>query len=187
LPDVTPSPAVHHHSPKYDHAPAELLAVDSAIVTLLRLQLAAAENTAKERLHRLQGLEEEVHDLKDARQRDAQESARKLLHVEEQLLWRLDAREKTDEERVAYITALEEQVRHDQDHLEGAIEKAKSSARQSHETALRFERRKWQDACSARDASVAWSSVCDIAENERDRVRADMETLTVLLASLDEL
>ena len=187
LPDVTPSPAIHHHSPKYDNPPPELLAVDSAIVTLLRLQLAAAENTAKERLHRLQDLEVEVHDLKEARQRDAEESGRQLSYMEEQLRGKLDARDTFDEERAAYIAALEEQVRHDQDHWGQAIEKAKFAAQQSQEEAKVFERRKWENAYAARGVSMSWSALGDIAEYERDRIRAEMETLAVLLASLDEL
>ncbi|KAJ6626878.1 hypothetical protein B0H10DRAFT_2210759 [Mycena sp. CBHHK59/15] len=59
LPDVTPSPAVHVNRFGNSNRESGVNGVDAAIVTLLRLQLASAENIAKERLFQLQSMEEE--------------------------------------------------------------------------------------------------------------------------------
>ena len=185
LPDVTPSPAIHHHSSRYENEPPELPAVDAAIVTLLRLQLAAAENTAKERLLRLQTLEEEIHNLKEARLRETEELGKQVSYVEEKLRGNIEARDKAEEERAAYTAALEDQIRHDQAYLDQAIENAVGKANSIAQQSSKAERRKWDSSCSARGASVAWTAVRDLAENELDHVRADLQALSVLLAGLE--
>jgi len=189
LPDVTPSPALHHHASRYDNVPTELPAVDAAIVTLLRLQLASAEEVAKERSSRLQALEEEMHNLKETRTREIKELENQVSHMEEQLRMNIETRDKAEEERAAYTMALEDQISHDHASLDqavrDAVEKANSTAQLAQEAALQSERRKWQAACSARGASAAWSSVRDLAQGDLELVRMGMEILTGLLAGLE--
>ncbi|KAG2049028.1 hypothetical protein BDR06DRAFT_734974 [Suillus hirtellus] len=67
LPDVTPSPAVHHFNQVFDTSTELPAPVDSGTVTLLHLQVASAENTAKECFVRLQELEEQLHAPKHSR------------------------------------------------------------------------------------------------------------------------
>jgi hypothetical protein len=190
LPDVTPSPAVHHHSSqRYDNLTTEMPIVDAAIVTLLRLQLASAENTAKERLFRLQSMEEEIHNLKEARLREAEELTQQVAYLEDQMRGNIEARERSDEERAAYTASLEDHLRQAQafrdQAVEEAVAKTQESARLSRDAALRSRHQKWEGACAARVAATEWTSVRDLAESELSIVKGDREILLVLLAELD--
>lgn len=188
LPDVTPSPAVHSED-RYDDAP-EIPAVDAAIVTLFRLQLASAENTAKERLQHLQALEEELHRSKEARLRETDELERQVSFLEQQLHSNVETREKANDERAAYCASLEDQLRHAEAFRDQAIETAVAEAekriRASWAGELRAEQRKWKLTSTAHGAAMEWKSVHSAAENELDAIKADREMLTVLLAGLDQ-
>lgn len=188
LPDVTPSPAPHSEL-RYENAP-EIPAVDAAIVTLLRLQLASAENTAKERLHQLQSLEEQLHKAKESRAREASELAQQVSFLEEQTQSRVNATERTNEERSAYIASLEDQLRHAEAYRDQAIEEAlgKSEARirASQEMYMQQQHRKWELAFDARNIASNWEKIHSLAEDELHSIRADRELLAVLLAGLDQ-
>jgi hypothetical protein len=188
LPDVTPSPAVHSED-RYDDAP-EIPAVDAAILTLFRLQLASAENTAKERLQQLQSLEEQLHRSKEARLRETDELEKQVSFLEQQLHSNVEAREKANEERAAYAASLEDQLRHAEASRDQAIEMAVAEAekrtRASWAGALQAEQRKWKLASTAHGAATEWKSVRNAAENELDAIRADRQMLSVLLAGLDQ-
>lgn len=190
LPDVTPSPAVHHHSQRY-HMSSEVPAVDAAIVTLLRLQLASAENTGKERLMQMQAMEEEIHHLKEARVREAQELTKQVAHMEEQMRGTMEAKERSDEDRAAYAASLEDQLRHVQAFRDQAVDEAVLRAQEfervSREAALKSQRLTWQVVCSARVAGSEWATVRGLAEVELDLVKGDREVLAVLLGELDQL
>lgn len=192
LPDVTPSPAVHHHnSRRYDNDASEIPAVDAAIVTLLRLQLASAENTAKERLFQLQAMEEELHNLKEARRQDAEDLATQVSRLEDQMRGSLDARERSEEERIAYTASLEDQLRHAHTFREQAIEDAVTQIRESslaeRDVTLRSQQGMLEAACSARVAATQWNLVHDLADSELDLVKADRELLQVLLSELEQI
>lgn len=189
LPDVTPSPAVNHHN-RYDMG-SEIPAVDAAIVTLLRLQLAAAENMAKERLMQMQSMEEEIHALKQARNREAQELTQQVVYMEEQMRGRLEIRERAEEERTVYTAALEEELRRarvvrDQA-VEEAVTRGQEIAQASHEAALKSHRDSAEVACSARVAAAEWTSVRELAGMELDVVREEREILMILMAELEQL
>lgn len=190
LPDVTPSPAVNHHSNRYDMS-SEIPTVDAAIVTLLRLQLAAAENTAKERLMQVQTMEEEIHNLKEARSRDTQELTKQVAYVEEQMRGSLEVRERAEEERAVYTLSLEDELRRAQALRDQAVEKAvikgQGMARAAHDAALKSQRDSAEVACTARVAASEWASVRELAEMELDVVREEREVLSLLLAELDQL
>jgi hypothetical protein len=187
LPDVTPSPAVHDEN-RYETR-HEIPAVDAAIVTLLRLQLASAENTAKERLYQLQSLEEQLHTSKESRLREANELANHVFNLEQQLRGAVDAREKANEERAAYTASLEDRLRHAEafgdQAIEVAVANAKEQAQLSLTVALQTERRKWELSCVARQVTAEWNTVHTLAEDELESIKADRRTLTVLLAELD--
>jgi hypothetical protein len=188
LPDVTPSPA--HPRQRYESEPSEIPAVDAAIVTLLRLQLASAESTAKERLSRLQSMEEELHLLKESRVREAEDLASKVSFVEEQLHENLEARERKDEERIAYAASLEDQLRHEQGRREQAVEEAiaktQEDARAQQETISNAVQQRWQAGCLAQKAAATWGAAQDLADSELDFVRTGRDMLSVLLAGLDQ-
>ncbi|KAJ7042692.1 hypothetical protein C8F04DRAFT_945912 [Mycena alexandri] len=179
LPDVTPSPAVHANTSRYSMRDSDVPAVDAAIVTLLRLQLVSAESIAKDRLHQLQSMEEEIHNLKQARLRDAEE-------LEQQV-----GRAQTEEDRSAHIASLEDQLRHAaalHDRAIGdAAERTREDAQAEAEAALRAQNAKTSAVWSARVAGTQWAFVRDFAESELDALKGDREVLSALLADLDEL
>lgn len=188
LPEVTPSPAPHSEL-RYDNS-LELPAVDAAIVTLLRLQLASAENTAKERLYQLQSLEEQLHRSKDLRLRDADELSRQITHLEEQLHMAVGAREKVDEERSSYTASLEDQLRHAEAYRDQAIEAAIIEAEQralaSREAAMQATQAKWEFKFTAKCVSGQWNTIQEQAKDDLEAIRADRQTLSVLLAGLGQ-
>jgi len=142
--------------------------------------LASAENIGRERLHRLQSLEKEIHDLKTARLRDAEELGKQVSLLEERLHTDRDLKERVDEERSVYVSSLEVQLEQAQ-----AIGAA-NTQRASEEAALRLRGQKLEVACAARGASAEWASVRDLAESELDLIRANRDMLSILLAGLDQ-
>ncbi|KAJ7770901.1 hypothetical protein DFH07DRAFT_686369, partial [Mycena maculata] len=189
LPDVTPSPAVHANTSRYNARDGDVPAVDAAIVTLLRLQLVSAESIAKERLLQLQGMEEEIHNLKQARARDAEALAEQMGHLEDQLRGSLEMRERAEEDRTARIARLEDQLRqadvsHDQT-IGDVVAQTRESAQAEAEVALKLQNAKTSAVWSARVAGTHWAFVRDFAESELDVIQGDREVLAALLADLD--
>ncbi|KAJ7785848.1 hypothetical protein B0H16DRAFT_1488252 [Mycena metata] len=191
LPDVTPSPAVHAHTARYSMRDSDVPAVDAAIVTLLRLQLVSAESIAKDRLHQLQSMEEEIHNLKQARLRDAEDLEQQVARLENELRGSLETRAQTEEDRTAHIASLEDQLRHAAALHDRAIgdvaERTRENAEAEAEAALRVQNAKTSAVWSARVAGTQWAFVRDFAESELDALKGDREVLSALLADLDEL
>lgn len=187
LPDVTPSPAVYANaSTRYNARDPDVPAVDAAIVTLLRLQLASAESIAKERLYQMQAMEEEIHNLKQVRAMDAEELAKQVGFLEDELRGTLEMRERAEEDRSAHIASLEEQLRQvsvSQD----AIAQTRESARAEADLRVKVHDAKASAACSALVAGTQWAFVRDFAESELDAIKGDKEVLAALLADLDEV
>ncbi|KII93694.1 hypothetical protein PLICRDRAFT_35914 [Plicaturopsis crispa FD-325 SS-3] len=191
LPDVTPSPAPHYHqTQRFDQASQDGPATDAAVVTLLRLQLASADNIARERLERLQSLEEQLHSSKEARIREVEELTKHVSFLQERVQSDVEARERSNEESLAYTASLEDQLRHTQAFRDQAVEAAvaqeREAARVQQQAALKREQLRVKAACLARGASAEWASVRDLAEGELDLVRSSRETLAVLLAGLTQ-
>lgn len=190
LPDVTPSPAVHANTSRYSMAGGDLPAVDAAIVTLLRLQLVSAESIAKERLLQLQSMEEEIHNLKQARIREAEQLEMQVGHLESELRGALELRERADDERVAHIAVLEDRLRQADELRDESMEVAeqtRESAEADAEAAVRMQRAKTSAVWSARVAGTHWAFVRDFAESELDVVKGDREVLAALLSDLEEV
>ena len=164
--------------------------VDGGVVTMLRLQLASMENTAKERLGQIQSLEQQLAAAKLARIRDADELAGQVGALEQQMRNSLAVRERNAEEQTAYIISLEEQLSRAiavrEEAVQQAAKQAADSVMQLHTAAVRVEARKWEFTCAARVASMEWSSVRAIAEGEMDFVRSNRDMLNLLLAGLDQ-
>jgi hypothetical protein len=180
-----------HNNQRYNTSSSEIPTVDAAIVTLLRLQLAAADQTAKSRLGQMQVMEEEIHNLKEARTREAHELTRQVAFMEDQIRANIDNRERVEEERGAYTSSLEDQLRQaqalrDQD-IEEAVAHSRASARREQAAALKLQRGSWEVMCSARVASSEWASVRELSEMELGIVQGDRQILSVLLAELDQL
>ncbi|KAF8640471.1 hypothetical protein AX17_000134 [Amanita inopinata Kibby_2008] len=190
LPDVTPSPAIHNGVHRYDMS-GELTTVDGAIVTLLRLQLVAAENTAKERLTMLQMMEQEIHSLKEEYTHRSSELAMQVVQMNEQLVEKEESEERMFVERAAYMSSLEEQLRETQvlreQAIEEAIKYAKEQEQASREAAIKSRHVATEMTCAARVAHNVWDSVRDLSEVELETVRGDRELLSVLLAELDRM
>ncbi|KAG6891056.1 hypothetical protein C0995_014145 [Termitomyces sp. Mi166 len=189
LPDVTPSPALHHQQVRFDLSP-DTPTVDSATVTLLRLQLAAAENTAKERLAQMQAMEEEIHNLKQSRGREALHLSEQVAILEQQLKCNLEIRERADEERALYTRELEERLQQEQTLrdkvVKTAVVRGQELARAELDVALKPKCDSHALACSARIATSEWASVRDLAELELGVVRGEMQVLSLLLAELSQ-
>jgi hypothetical protein len=134
-------------------------------------------------------LEEEISALREARIKEKEALEKQISDMEEQSSRDTEMYEKAEEERAAYTAVLEEQIRHDQTLLDQAVQdavgKANNNARLLQEAALRSERCKWEAASCARDASVAWTCVRDLAQSDLEHVRTSMETLSALLIGLE--
>ncbi|TBU64721.1 hypothetical protein BD310DRAFT_913190 [Dichomitus squalens] len=187
LPEVTPSPAIHNTTHLFDNMKPEQAQADSAALTLLRLQLAAAENRAQERLAQMQSLEEQLHHAKEARMRDAQELSRQISELEEQVHGNLAI----ESQRTEQIAVLEEmlrdaQVAHEQSvkdvarRAEDAMCASRAAALQVRQVQARAE-----ISSAASEARSAWYCVRETAESELELVRANREMLGLLLAGLE--
>ncbi|KZT65578.1 hypothetical protein DAEQUDRAFT_519592 [Daedalea quercina L-15889] len=185
LPDVTPSPAIHNKAELFDLS-GDLSAEDGAAVTLLRLQLASAETKARDRLAEMESLESQLQTAKAARLRDTEELAKQISELEQQIHGNLHV----DVERMEYITSLEDQLRQAQVVREQVVQEALQQMQErlsiAHFAALREQQQKMVAVSCAGSATEAWSAVRDVAEGELELIRANRETLTVLLAGLDQ-
>ncbi|KAI0724214.1 hypothetical protein C8T65DRAFT_451 [Cerioporus squamosus] len=187
LPDVTPSPAIHNTTHLFDNMGPPTPSADSAAATLLRLQLAAAESRAQERLMQMQSLEEQLHAAKEARMRDAEELARQISELEQQVHGNL-AIESQRTEQIAVLEEMlrEAQVAHEKSakdaarKAEDALCASKAAALQARQAQARSE-----VASAARQAGTAWFCVRDAAESELELVHSNREMLAVLLAGLN--
>lgn len=182
LPDVTPSPAMHA-SQRYNFSNSDSGQVESPVVNLLRLQLAQAENMAKERLMQMQAMENEIYSLKETHTRQMQETARHISYLEA-------SAQKGEDTRV-YASSLEDRLRHADALREQAVKDAQRKSEESVRRNLARERKKEhvvvQLGCAAKLARSEWMSVKDLAEVELDLVRGDRAVLSVLLTELDQM
>ncbi|KAF5374744.1 hypothetical protein D9758_000109 [Tetrapyrgos nigripes] len=210
LPNVTPSPAVPRIGRGYykgkdnddDGPPPD---VTSGTVTLLRLQLSSVESTAKERLAQLQSLEEELHNVKQARANDVEALSHQVAILEEQLRGSLEMKERSFEEKNAYARELEQQLeksrkvqekavndavqRATKEVRRSAVEEARQEARRQAQAQFQWEiarqRKMWDLGCVAGSAQREWKGLQDECEGELERLSGDREMLQVLLAELD--
>ncbi|PPQ73093.1 hypothetical protein CVT26_014743 [Gymnopilus dilepis] len=186
LPDVTPSPSMHQGLQAKFALTPDVGIVDSSTVTMLRLQLAAAENTSKERLYQIQAMEEELYHLKQAHAHQLEEAQKQIAYMESQSS--SHSRSGTDDTASsASIAHLEEQLRqahisHSQA-LADAIRQCEDEARASH----RRESLRCETMTLAGVALSSWGMVRDACEVEIDAVRNDKAVLGVLLGQLDQL
>ncbi|KAG2155489.1 hypothetical protein DEU56DRAFT_847057 [Suillus clintonianus] len=190
LPDVTPSPAAHHYNQVFDTSTELPAPMDSGTVTLLRLQVASAENTAKERLVRLQLLEEQLHAATNSRIQETEELAKQVSFLEQQLHISVEARERLDEERSAFTASLQDQLRHAATRGEqasnAAFARGQEEAAASWADLLNQKQQKWEVCSLAREIKVEWASVREQAEVEQEFLQTSRETLNVFLAMLDQ-
>ncbi|KAL0578479.1 glucosyltransferase [Marasmius crinis-equi] len=183
LPAVTPSPAIPRT--RHKDSPANQTSGEAALVPLLRLQLNAAENTAKERLIQMQLLEEEVHNLKQARHHDAQELSRQFSALEEQMKGKLEAEGKNAEQTAAHVAFLEQQLRDAEQARQSAIEAATKHTQKQVKATLRFQQVRWDASYVAQSAKREWSYVREQCEDDLEALQRDKELITFLLGELD--
>ena len=181
LPDVTPSPAIHTR--RVSRGPFDVPEADGAIATLLRLQLESAEHTARERLTRLQMLEEENHNLKQAWRHDAELLSAQVGTMENELRTGMEARERAEADQATYIAALEKQLA---DAISARDKIASDKAQvQSRAEKLDGQWSQWDTIVNARAAAFQWKSVYQLAELEMEVLESDQNTLTLLLEELE--
>ena len=189
LPDVTPSPAVHHLATVFETSVDLPSPVDSGTVTLLRLQIAQAEAIAKERLARLQELEEQLYAAKQSRIRETEELAGQVSLLERQLRTNVEARERMDEERSAFTVSLQDQLKQAQAQCDEAaqtgFERGRQAARSSWDGVLANVHKSWEASCVVKEAAYLWSSVMDQADEERNNIQSTRQMLNVFMAVLD--
>lgn len=187
LPDVTPSPApTKHVQSQFIPEHSRPATADASLVVMLRLQLASMENIAKERLSQITALEAQLATTKEARLREAADLAAQVSTLEKQMHVSFENRERAAEERVS----LEEQLRGAAVAKELAVQEAVKGA--THDATRRriaaeeAMRHKCEVAGAARSAATSWASVREIAGGELEFVRSQRETLSFLLASLEQ-
>lgn len=186
LPDVTPAPAPH---PQLRFDSTEVSPIEGATATMLRLQLASVENMAHERLARIEALEAQLASATEARLRDAEELARQISVLEEQVHGN-SAKPNADEKLSQYAASLEEQLAQAQlvrdEAVADALKQAALEAMASHMAALQKQQAVWDLSAAAGEAHSAWQAVKCTAEGELEMVRSSRETLSVLLAGLEQ-
>ena len=190
LPDMTPSPAVHHNAFKYA-AKNDLGSADGATVTLLKLQLVAAENMAKERLSRLLMLEDEMHNLKEEHKHETSELSMQISRMQDQLCEKEEYEDRLARERAAHTALLQDKIRNAQILQEKAVQEGITRYKERERSARKVEYRQWHVAmsatCAASVAHTGWGSVRDLSEAELETVKGDRQLLSVMLAELDRL
>lgn len=186
LPDVTPSPAPHLSMLRYDEGTNPPSPIESAAVTLLRLQIASFENTTREQSARIQALEHQLATSREARLQDVDDLSRQVSALEEQIV---QASLRPDERLIQHAASLEEQLADVQAAQNEAIEQAKEQAKEdalaTHTAALQKQQTMWILSVAACEARAAWWDVRNTAEGELELVRSSRETLTALLMGFD--
>ena len=189
LPDVTPSPAVYHLNTVFETSVELPPPADSGTITLLRLQIAQAESIAKERLSRLQELEEQLYAAKQCRIRETEELAGQVSVLEQQLRTNVETRERMDEERTAFTVSLQDELRQAQARCDQAtragFKRGQQEARSSWDAMLANVHKSWETSCAAKEATCLWSSVRGQADDERRNIQSARQVVNVLLAVLD--
>jgi hypothetical protein len=175
LPDVTPSPAVPPQKREQS-----LEEVDSALVTLLRLQLASAETMAKDRLVRLQQLEVENYELKAVQQKKVTDSD----EVQTKRIQKLVSLEK---ENSGLQEQLEEQLVESEQRQIEAIQMAVSELKTKYDHKLERQRLGLSATSSLQLASSRWTAVKRFALDHKEVIDNDRNVLSLLLAQLDLL
>ena len=184
LPDVTPSPAMHNSLIQSRfNLPSDAAVADSSTSTMLRLQLAAAENTARERLFQIQAMEEEIHELKQAHAHQMEESQKQMVYMEAQ--WR------EKDAQASYSASLEDKLRHlEMSHertMEETVKRCQQNALRTQSFVLKAEGLRCEAVFSARLAASSWSAVHDTCEVELDLIRDDKAVFSLLLMQLDQM
>ena len=189
LPDVTPSPATHHLTTVFETSIDLPPPADSSTITLLRLQVAQAETIAKERLSRLQELEEQLYAAKQCRIRETEELARQISVLEQQLHTSVETRERMDDERAAFTASLQDELKKAETRCDqvaqAGFERGQQAARLSWDAMLANVHRNWEASLIAKETVCLWSSIKDQADDERNNIQSAREVLNVLMAVLD--
>ena len=189
LPDVTPSPAPFNATQRFEKMSAgpEVAAADSAIVTLMKLQLASMEALAKERLNTVQSLENQLARTKETNKEDIEALAGQVTVLEEQVRANLQV----DEQRAAYTVHLEEQLARAGTAIEEAAKAATLKAQEqigsSIQAALNTQRVKWECYSLAQSASSMWQTSKSALLAEVEQCRDARATLDCLRFQLEHV
>jgi hypothetical protein len=184
LPDITPSPAVHYGLQQSRFSLSPDTSGDSGTATMLRLQLAAADDKAKQNLSQVLGLEEEVHNLKQAHIHQMEEMQRQIAYLEMQA--------RAADDRTSQATSLVEQLHkkvqtsHKQA-VEEAVMRTQESLTSSYNRVLKAERSRYESYCSLQLAVWGWNTVHETCEMELNVVRDERAFLALFLTQLDEM
>lgn len=157
--------------------------------TMLRLQLAQQEHMAKERLDRIQSLEKQLHNEREAHEKSARELAQQVTEVEAALRAHMEATERRMAERDAQIATLQGQLkqssRSKKNELEQAVEQTRVKAATTYSNNLQMIHTKWEAAGAGQQAAGSWSAVASLFGGHLELVKTNREVLAVLLSGLD--
>jgi hypothetical protein len=147
---------------------------------MLRLQLAAADDKAKQNLSQVLGLEEEVHNLKQIHVHQMEEMQRQIAYLEMQA--------RAADDRTSQATSLVEQLHmvHKQA-IEEAVTRTQESLTSSYNRVLKAERSRYETNCSLQLAVWGWNTVHETCEMELNVVHDDRALLSLFLTRLDEM
>ena len=172
LPDITPSPAVHYGLQQSRFSLSPDSSGDSGTATMLRLQLAAADDKAKQNLSQMLGLEEEVHNLKQTHAHQMEEMQRQITYLEMQA--------RAADEQLHMVQASHK-------HIEDAVTRTRENLTSSYNRVLKAERSRYESNCSFQLAVWGWNTVHETCEMELNVVRDDRALLALFLTQLDEM
>lgn len=152
---------------------------------MLRLQLAAAENAARERLEQVRALEEELHELANASARQAEEAASQIAYMEAQ--WCAgESAAGTQGVKGLEARMREMCIAHEGD-MKEAVSHTWAEAEARCSAAIEKEKHRSAVHAAARLAETAWGAVKGSCEAEVDVVRDDRVVLALLLGQLSQL
>lgn len=188
LPDVTPSPGINHslQQSRFNLTPeASSSAIESSTTTVLRLQLAAMENTAKERLYQVQAMEEEIHNIKQAHGHQVEEMQKQLHYVEAQGRGFEEKIQKKFQAHLQEVLAKQQAMQ--ENHFQGTMKRFRQAAEAEHLKQVEIQRKRMQVKGYADLAATKWSAVVGACEVELDSVRSDKAMLSFMLAQIDHM
>jgi hypothetical protein len=159
---------------------------------MLKLQLASAENLAKQRLEQMQRLEAQVEAVKERRARQEMELAEQVTFLEEKLkesLARSSATTPVPENHDNCRAMMEEQARMAEEQrqrdVQSAMAKARAQEQRAKEQLVRAAQSQRRVVGAAYDAAGQWEKVRDMVGDVLDALRSGKCTLSVLKADLD--
>ncbi|EJD04391.1 uncharacterized protein FOMMEDRAFT_167586 [Fomitiporia mediterranea MF3/22] len=154
---------------------SDAAATESAVITLLKLQLASMENLAKERLTQISKLEEQMHVLKESRKRDERELLTHVNELEERLHETLVAQHEQQRSRSRAASVCSMRSTNTSSSARGGDVEDSSSSHEACQSLLESRIRELEDT-HAHSLTEALSSLAQRERAERTRLLTHLDT-----------